>query len=198
MPGFRAAAPRTSGLRCGPRLQASAAWARSDPGERAQAVRWRFADRVVERGEELASIDVADNGSPIREMRKDVDLAAGWMRYHADLALQVRGETIPTGNGRLNYTLRQPSSAWWGASMPFNHPLMFATSKLAAPLVAGNTVVLKPKPEHTSLSILALVEDLPRAVSSRRCECRHRLRRRGRRRPGGSSRCAPARVHRSR
>ena len=136
---------------------ASAAWARSEPGERADAVR-RFADRIVERGEDLAATDVSDNGSPIREMRKDVDLAAAWMRYHADLALQVRGETIPTGHGRLNYTLRQPFGVV-GRIVPFNHPLMFATSKLAAPLVAGNAVVLKPS-EHTSLSILALVEDI--------------------------------------
>nr|WP_226863216.1 aldehyde dehydrogenase family protein [Mycolicibacterium baixiangningiae] len=29
------------------------------------------------------------------------------------------------------------------ARVPFNHPIMFAASKIAAPLVAGNTVMLK-------------------------------------------------------
>jgi acyl-CoA reductase-like NAD-dependent aldehyde dehydrogenase len=41
--------------------------------------------------------------------------------------------------------------------VPFNHPLMFAASRIAAPLVAGNTVVLKPS-EHTSMSALRLGE----------------------------------------
>ena len=43
----------------------------------------------------------------------------------------------------------------------FNHPLMFAATKLAAPLVAGNTVILKPS-EFTSLSALAMADDLQR------------------------------------
>ena len=41
--------------------------------------------------------------------------------------------------------------------VPFNHPLMFAASKLAAPLVAGNTIILKPSAD-TSLSALRLGE----------------------------------------
>jgi betaine-aldehyde dehydrogenase len=111
---------------------------------------------------------VLDNGSPIREMRNDAHLAVMQMRYFAGLALQLRGETIPTGHGRLNYTLREPFGVV-GRIIPFNHPLMFAAGKLAAPLVAGNTVVLKPS-EHTSLSALRLadliVEALPAGVAN--------------------------------
>jgi betaine-aldehyde dehydrogenase len=131
---------------------------RSTAAEDRAATIYALADVVERRGEELALIDVSDNGSPIKEMRKDAGLAAAWMRHHANLALQIRGETIPTGHDRLDYTLRQP----WGVVgriIPFNHPLMFATSKIAAPLIAGNTVVLKPS-EHTSLSALHLIDDL--------------------------------------
>ncbi|MDR3470672.1 MAG: aldehyde dehydrogenase family protein [Devosia sp.] len=130
----------------------------------------RFADRaaallqlaeVVERrGEELASIDVADNGSPIREMRNDVSLSVAQLRYVASLGPMIRGETIPVSHDRLDFTLRQPFGVV-GRIVPFNHPLMFAVTKIAAPLIAGNTVILKPS-EHTSLSILALVDDLIR------------------------------------
>jgi betaine-aldehyde dehydrogenase len=133
------------------------AWAAAPPGERAQAL-YRLADTIEARAEELAAIDVADNGSPIKEMRNDSRIAAEWIRYQANLSLSVRGETIPVAHDRLDYTLRQPYGVV-GRIVPFNHPLMFATSKIAAPLVAGNTVIVKPS-EHTSLSILALVDDL--------------------------------------
>jgi acyl-CoA reductase-like NAD-dependent aldehyde dehydrogenase len=131
------------------------AWSKAHPTERAAALR-RLADLVDEHGDELAALDVMDNGSPIKEMRKDVDIATAQLRYFAGLVLQVRGETIPTGHGRLNYTLRQPYGVI-GRIVPFNHPLMFAAGKIAAPLAAGNTVIMKPS-EHTSLSSLRLAE----------------------------------------
>jgi acyl-CoA reductase-like NAD-dependent aldehyde dehydrogenase len=152
--------------RCGPRdvqlavdaaQRAFPAWAAQPPLARAAAL-LRLADVVERRAEELAAIDSADNGSPIREMRNDVRIATSQVRYFAGLALMARGETIPVAHDRLDYTLRQPYGVV-ARIIPFNHPLMFAVAKIAAPLVAGNTVVLKPS-EFTSLSILALVDEL--------------------------------------
>jgi acyl-CoA reductase-like NAD-dependent aldehyde dehydrogenase len=131
------------------------AWRAAGPLERAAVVRG-IADVVEEHAEELALLDVLDNGSPIREMRNDSRIACAHLRYFAGLALQVRGETIPGEDERLNYTLRQPYGVV-GRIIPFNHPLMFAASRLAAPLIAGNTLVMKPS-ENTSLSALRLAE----------------------------------------
>jgi betaine-aldehyde dehydrogenase len=130
-------------------------WSEAPPAERAHALR-TLADVVDAHADELAALDVMDNGSPIKEMRKDVPIATAQLRYFAGLVLQLRGETIPTGPGRLNYTLRQPYGVV-ARIIPFNHPLMFAAGKIAAPLAAGNTVILKPS-EHTSLSALRLAE----------------------------------------
>jgi acyl-CoA reductase-like NAD-dependent aldehyde dehydrogenase len=131
------------------------AWRATPALERAALVR-RIADVVDEHAEELSALDVADNGSPVREMRKDAAVASGSLRYFAGLALQLRGDTIPGEFDRLDYTLREPFGVV-GRIIPFNHPLMFAAGKIAAPLVAGNTVVLKPS-EHTSLSALRLAD----------------------------------------
>jgi betaine-aldehyde dehydrogenase len=136
-------------------LEAFPGWRATPAQERAERV-LALARHIADHGEELARLDVIDNGSPIREMRKDVGIATSWMRHFAGLALHVRGETIPTGHERVNYTLREPFGVV-GRIIPFNHPLMFAASKIAAPLITGNTVVLKPS-EHTSLSALALGE----------------------------------------
>jgi acyl-CoA reductase-like NAD-dependent aldehyde dehydrogenase len=131
------------------------AWRALDALERAGYLE-RLAAKVVEHAEELAGLDVVDNGSPIREMRRDAFIAAGQLRYFAGLALQLRGETIPTGFERLDYTLPEPFGVV-GRIVPFNHPLMFAAGRIGAPLVAGNTMVIKPS-EHTSLSALRLAD----------------------------------------
>ena len=133
------------------------AWQAMPPNGRAACL-YRLADAIEADGDELAHLDVTDNGSPIQEMRKDVGVSVAQLRYFAGLALQVRGETIPSSHDRLDYTLRQPYGVV-GRLIPFNHPLMFAATKIAAPLVTGNTVVLKPS-EHTSLSVLRLAEHI--------------------------------------
>jgi acyl-CoA reductase-like NAD-dependent aldehyde dehydrogenase len=115
-----------------------------------------IADTVEEHGEELAMLDTLDTGTPLRWLRGDIALAVSELRYYAGLALQLRGETVPTGHEALNFTLRDPFGVV-GRIVPFNHPLMFAAARLAAPLLAGNTVVLKPS-EATSLSALRLGE----------------------------------------
>ena len=132
-------------------------WSRTHPLDRA-ALLTRLADAIEARGDELAGLDTLDNGSPLREMQRDIGTATTQVRYFAGLALQLRGQTIPVGEGRLDYTLRQPFGVV-ARIVPFNHPVMFAATKIAAPLLAGNTVVLKPS-EHTSLSALALADDL--------------------------------------
>ena len=128
-------------------------WRDTPAAERAAAVS-RLADAVEAHGDELALLDTWDNGTPIREMRNDVRFAAAQMRYFAGLALQLRGETIPTPDGSLDFTVHEPFGVV-GRIIPFNHPLLFAAARIAAPLVAGNTVVLKPS-EQTSLSALRL------------------------------------------
>ncbi len=130
-------------------------WWAAAPLERAAALE-SLASVITEHAEEFAMLDVIDNGSPLREMRKDAHNAARLLRYFAGVVFEQRGDTIPGLPGRLNYTLRHPFGVV-GRIIPFNHPLMFAAGKIGAPLIAGNAVVLKPS-EHTSVSALRLGE----------------------------------------
>ncbi len=152
---FPRCTPRDVDDAVGAAAAAQPGWRALAPGERAAVVE-RIAGAVLEHAEELAGLDVADNGSPIREMRRDAHIAAAQLRYFAGLAFQLRGETVPGEFDRLNYTVTEPFGVV-GRIVPFNHPLMFAASRIAAPLIAGNTVVLKPS-EHTSLSAIRLGE----------------------------------------
>ncbi len=169
------------------------AWRKTPTVERAACLNV-LADLIAGAADELALLDVLDNGSPIREMRNDAHIAVAQLRYFAGIAPEARGETIDTGPGRLNYTLRQPFGVV-GRIIPFNHPLMFAATKIAAPLVAGNTVIAEALRAHLALGAPSR-RHARRGLPARRRQRRHRLRRRGRRSAGPPPRGAPPGFHR--
>jgi betaine-aldehyde dehydrogenase len=130
-------------------------WRKTPPLERGRLLR-ECARRIRAHAAELALIDAADCGNPVRAMQADAEIAATQLEYFAGLVLELKGETIPTGNGSLNYTVREPLGVVVRI-FPFNHPFMFAAGKIAAPLAAGNTVVIKPS-EQAPLSTIRLME----------------------------------------
>jgi betaine-aldehyde dehydrogenase len=136
---------------------AGSVWSRTPPLERGRRLR-EAASRIRAHAQELALIDAANCGNPVKAMMSDAEIAATQLEYFAGLTLEVKGETIPTGNGSLNYTVREPLGVVVRI-FPFNHPFMFAAGKIAAPLAAGNTVIIKP-PEQASLSSIRLMEIL--------------------------------------
>lgn len=132
---------------------ARADWRATPPLERARLVR-ELADAIEEHGEELALLDTVDAGSPITNSRADVAAGVASLRMFAGQALELKGSTIPAGDG-LHLTVREPVGVV-ARIVPYNHPLMFAC-KVGAPLVAGNPTILKP-PEAAPLSSLRLAE----------------------------------------
>jgi 2-formylbenzoate dehydrogenase len=133
---------------------AQKAWAALTPRDRASRVRLLGA-LMIENREELATLDSLDMGAPLRSTRLDVDGAVELMNIFADYALELGGRTLPVSTN-LHYTTSEPYGviARIGA---FNHPLFFAASKAAAPLVAGNAVILKA-PDQAPLSTLRFAE----------------------------------------
>ncbi len=131
------------------------AWRDVPPLERAKALR-RFAGIVRERARELAMLDAIDCGNPVRAMVGDAEIAASQIEFFAGLVTEMKGTSIPMGPDRMNVTVREPLGVV-ARIIPFNHPFMFAAGKSAAPLAAGNTIVVKP-PEQAPLSALRLTE----------------------------------------
>ena len=129
------------------------AWRRTPAAQRALLVR-QLADVIEAHTEELALLDAIDAGAPITLARTDVALGVETLRMFAAFALEMKGTTIPA-SPNLHFTVRQPIGIV-ARIVPFNHPLMFAC-KIAAPLIAGNCVLLKP-PELAPLSSLRLGE----------------------------------------
>jgi betaine-aldehyde dehydrogenase len=130
-------------------------WRRVVPLERAKILR-RIAQILRDNATELAMIDAADCGNPVKEMISDAMIAAAQMEFFAGFVTEMKGSSIPMGPDVVNFSVREPLGVV-GRIIPFNHPFMFCAGKSAAPLAAGNTVVVKP-PEQAPLSSLRLAE----------------------------------------
>ena len=129
-------------------------WGATTIFERAQLVN-RIADAISDRAEDFALIDAACGGGSLSEMRRDVAMAIKNLRYFAGIAPQLTGQTIPASSN-LHFTERVPFGVV-ARIVAFNHPFLFSVAKSAAPLMAGNAVVIKP-PETAPLSALLLGE----------------------------------------
>jgi betaine-aldehyde dehydrogenase len=132
-----------------------AEWRRVPPLERAKILR-RIAELLRTHGEELALIDAADCGNPIHEMIGDAAIAAAQIDFFAGLVTEMKGASIPMGPDAINFSVREPRGVV-ARIIPFNHPFMFCAGKSAAPLAAGNAVIVKP-PEQAPLSSLRFAE----------------------------------------
>src|SRR5712672_2839620 len=130
-------------------------WRRVLPLERAKMLR-AIADVLRKNGDELAMIDAADCGNPYAEMVRDAQAGAAQLDFYAGLVTEMKGSSIPMGPDSVNFSVREPFGVV-GRIIPFNHPFMFVAGKSAAPLAAGNTIVVKP-PEQAPLSSLRLTE----------------------------------------
>jgi betaine-aldehyde dehydrogenase len=130
-------------------------WRRVPPLERAKLLR-RLSQVLRDHAPELAMLDAADCGNPVREMVGDVMNAAAQLEFFAGLVTEMKGASVPMGPDAVNFSIREPLGVVVRI-VPFNHPFMFAAAKSAAPLAAGNTVIIKP-PEQAPLSALRLAE----------------------------------------
>ncbi|MES2192502.1 MAG: aldehyde dehydrogenase family protein [Pseudomonadota bacterium] len=132
-----------------------AVWRDTPPLERARVLK-SIAAKLRLHADELALLDAADCGNPVKEMAADVMVAAALFEFFAGLVTELKGASIPMGPNAVNFSVREPLGVV-ARIVAFNHPFMFAAGKMAAPLAAGNAIIIKP-PEQAPLSALRLAE----------------------------------------
>jgi len=134
-------------------------WPRMSGYERGR-IMTKIGDMMMERVEELATLETLDNGKPIFFSRvADIPLSAEHFHYFGGWADKIHGETITHGStfGRFKAeTLKEPIGVA-GQIIPWNFPLLMAAWKLGPALATGCTVVLKPS-EKTPMTALAMGE----------------------------------------
>src|ERR687885_1250728 len=129
-------------------------WSKMSARDRGRLM-YKLSQLIEARAKELAELETADNGKPIREsLYVDLPQVVENFEYFAGYATKIEGETIPVPGQMFNYTLREPLGVC-GQIIPWNFPLLMAAWKLAPALAAGNTVVLKPA-EQTPVTAMEL------------------------------------------
>jgi betaine-aldehyde dehydrogenase len=129
-------------------------WGKMSARDRGRLM-YKLSQLIEEHSQELAELETADNGKPIRESQYvDLPQVVENFEYFAGWATKIEGETIPVPGQMFNYTLREPLGVC-GQIIPWNFPLLMAAWKLAPALAAGNTIVLKPA-EQTPVNAMEL------------------------------------------
>ena len=119
-------------------------------------------DLVVENVEDLAQILTAEQGKPLSEARGEILYGANYIKWFAEEAKRVYGDTIPGQSAdKRVIVIKQPIGVV-ACITPWNFPNAMLARKIAPALAAGNTVVCKPA-NQTPLSALALGELANRA-----------------------------------
>ncbi|WP_281825662.1 aldehyde dehydrogenase family protein [Jannaschia rubra] len=127
-------------------------WGRMPAVERGRLLS-RMGRLVLERVDDLARLEAADVGKPLKQARADAVALARYLEFYGGAADKVHGTTIPYLDGYTVYTLRQPHGVT-GHIVPWNYPMQIIGRSVGAALAMGNACVLKPA-EEACLTALA-------------------------------------------
>ncbi|MEM9470670.1 MAG: aminobutyraldehyde dehydrogenase [Pseudomonadota bacterium] len=133
------------------------AYSRTSPAERS-ALLLQIAQVLEDNSRELAELESLDVGKPWPSAHDDeMPLTIDTFRFFAGAARTMAGSAAGEYVAGHTSMIRRDPVGPVAAIAPWNYPLMMAAWKLAAPLAAGCTVVLKPS-EITPLSTLRAAE----------------------------------------
>jgi aldehyde dehydrogenase (NAD+) len=156
---------------CDAATVAAPGWQRLGAFGRAAVLR-RVGDAIADHAEDLAVLEAASAGKPIRDCRGEVAKVAEMFHYYSGWADKIAGQTLPVPGDWLTYTRREPYGVVL-AITPWNAPLFTAAWNTAPALAAGNTVVIKPSEytPHTTLRMVQIAEaaGLPDGVLNVAC-----------------------------
>lgn len=138
--------------------EAFPAWCATSANNRAQIIE-RAADLLAQRRFELNALEVLEAGKPWVEADGDISEAIDFCRFYAaEIRRLERPQSTQQVAGESCVQVFTPRGVGV-AIAPWNFPLAILAGLVVAPLVAGNTVIMKPA-EQTSLIAAAFMEIL--------------------------------------
>ena len=151
------ASPAQIEAACAAAGEAFERFSQTTPAERS-AMLLAIADAIEAHTDELAELESLDCGKPFVAARDDeMPLTIDTFRFMAGAARTQGGSAAGEYVEGFTSMIRKDPIGPIASIAPWNYPLMMASWKLAAPIAAGCSVVLKPS-EMTPLATLRLAE----------------------------------------
>jgi betaine-aldehyde dehydrogenase len=141
-------------------------WQKMLPHQRAERLS-KIADLILSRRDDLARLQMIENGKVWSECKSQVAAAAAVFRYFAGACETLGSEITPSRGNYLSMTVYEPYGVV-AAITPWNSPLTMEAQKIAPILAAGNAVLLKPSEVTPSCALelgrIALEAGIPAGI----------------------------------
>lgn len=143
-------------------------WSELSNNERSEVLH-EIANKLFEHQEELARIEVENNGKVYREAESDVAESIATFRYYASLLQNDDAVTYQADTNLETMIIKEPIGVA-GLIVPWNFPLLMAAWKIAPAIATGNSLILKPA-EITPMTAIRFFElldetSLPKGVAN--------------------------------
>jgi succinate-semialdehyde dehydrogenase / glutarate-semialdehyde dehydrogenase len=126
-------------------------WKRSTPEERSRVLKGA-AQLLRERVEHIARVATLEEGKPVRETRAEALAVANLFEFFGEECRRAYGRVLVRPTGMRSLVVKEPVGPV-AAFAPWNFPLINPGRKLAAPIAAGCSVILKPAEESPASAI---------------------------------------------
>ncbi len=128
-------------------------WAAKTAHERATLIH-NWADLIEANKDDLAVILTSEQGKPIKEAAGEIEYALSYLRFFAEEAKRVYGDTLPSDKTDVRYVVLKQPVGVCACVTPWNFPVAMFARKVAPALAAGCAMIVKPA-SQTPFSALA-------------------------------------------
>ncbi len=112
---------------------------------------------MQQHSDDIARIMSSEQGKPVAESKGEIAYGASYVKWFAQMAMQLRGDILPDSvPGRMQTVEKRPVGVV-AVITPWNFPFAMLARKIAPALAAGCTVIVKPA-EDTPLTALAMAK----------------------------------------
>ena len=144
----------------------SGVWRHTPPSAKKKTL-LRWADLIERHAIRLDALDALEMGKPVGVRAFSAGMAAELVRFNAEMADKIQGETFTSDSSSTVIQKRVPRGVV-AAIVPWNFPTFNVVLKVAPALAAGNSVILKPSELASQAALvlagLALEAGLPPGV----------------------------------
>ena len=126
-------------------------WKRSTTDERSRVLK-TAAQLMRERVDHIARVATLEEGKPLRETRAETLAVANLFEFYGEECRRAYGRVLVRPTGTRSLVVKEPIGPV-AAFAPWNFPVINPGRKLAAPIAAGCSVILKPAEESPASAI---------------------------------------------